>query len=347
MVKYGDSGRDGEVEEDVDLSTLKMLEHITAFTLSAAIYVVAKLDIASKLAHGRRSVRELATETGVDVDHLGRIMRTLESYGLFHQGENGDYELRPLGATLVEESSGSARDLALMFMESQYAVFGQLIDAVRTGSPAAESYYGRPYWDWLSANPAQLSQFSKAMAATSTGMLAPFLRDYHLPAGEVVADIGGADGRLLAGFLIDDPTRKGILFDRADVVTAGEKLFSEKGISDRVQIIGGDFFESVPPADVYLLKTILHDWDDERCGEILDNVAAAARRGARLVVIEMIVPPGPVQHLSKRTDLIMMGMHGGKERTETEFRSLLGSAGFQVDRVVHTPGYSVIETTRT
>jgi hypothetical protein len=340
------SPEDFPVGDNPMLNTMRIIDLMTGFSLSQAVYVVAKLDIPTKLSTGPRTAPDLAAETQVSTDHLRRILRTLASCGMFREPSTDLYELTPLGATLVADVPGSLRDMTLSFMESMYGLFGNLLDSVRTGVPAAEIHLGLPYWDWLSKSPEQAAQFTRAMAGTNGAMLAPFLDAYQLPEGRLVADLGGADGTLLAHFLAADPSREGMLFDRPDVVPAAEALFAERGLTGRTRVVGGDFLVGVPEgADIYLLKNILHDWNDEQSVKILRSVADAARPGARVLVIDFVVPAGDTPAPSKRSDLIMMATLGGKERTEAEFDALLTAAGITIDNVVPTPTYSVIEAT--
>lgn len=151
---------------------------------------------------------------------------------------------------------------------------------------------------------------------------------YRLPEGTVVADIGGADGSMMVRLLADDPGRRGIVFDQPEVVAAAEKNLVDHNLADRVQAVAGDFFQSVPAADVYIVSYILHDWNDEDCRRILRNIASAANPGARLVIIEAILPPGDEPHPAKVIDLTMLAMNNGRERTAAEYTALLDSAGF-------------------
>jgi hypothetical protein len=240
------------------------------------------------------------------------------------------------------------RDLALTWMETHYAPFGELVHTVRTGVPAATRHYGRPFFDWLSGDPAQVALFTKAMASVTAGLRADLLRAYQLPDGTTVADIGGADGSLLAELISGDPARDGIVFDLPHVIQDAVQLVKDRGLDGRVTAVAGDFFEAAPAADVYLLAFILHDWDDESCTRILRTIAAAAPPRARLVVIELSLPSGDEPHLAKAGDLVMLGMLTGKERTYDEYEALLASAGFHADRIVPGPPpspFAVIEAT--
>jgi hypothetical protein len=231
-------------------------------------------------------------------------------------------------------------------METHYGPFGDLLHTVRTGEPAANKYYGEPWFNWVAKDPERIDLLTRAMGAVTTSLRRGMFDGYRLPEGAVVADIGGADGAMIAQLLTDDPDRRGIVFDLPDVVSAAPKTIADHGLSGRVQVIGGDFFDSVPAADVYILSYILHDWDDESCRRILANIAKAAKPGARLVIVESVIPAGDEPHPAKVIDITMLAMLTGRERTEEEYRALLNSAGFTIDRIVPSPTpYCFIEAT--
>jgi hypothetical protein len=186
------------------------------------------------------------------------------------------------------------------------------------------------------------------MAEVTSGLRAGMFEGYQLPSGQVVADIGGADGSVLIELLRRHPGRRGIVFDRPAIVPAADASIARAGLGDRVTVVSGDFFDAVPAADVYVLGYILHDWDDDAATRILRTIATAGRPGARLLVVEGIVPPGDVPHLTKMIDLTMLGVVTGRERTEQEYRDVLAGAGFAVERVVETATpFSIIEATVT
>jgi hypothetical protein len=321
---------------------VKMAELLAGFQLSQALYAVAKCGIATALVAGPRPVAELAEATGCHPEALRRLLRTLAGIGLFTHGDDGTVALTALGATLAEGVPGSVRNLALMWMETHYAPFARLIDTMRTGVPAATVHYGQPFFDWLAGHPEQVTQFTAAMADATDGIKRGTLAGYRLPAGQTVADIGGADGALLAELLAADPdqSRRGIVFDLPHVVSAAPALLAERGLATRVRAQGGDFFDALPAADVYVLSSILHDWDDAADARILAGIAAAAAPGAHLVIIEMVIPPGDEPHAAKSFDLTMLGVVTGKERTRAEFETLLTDAGFTLDRVLLGSGGS-------
>lgn len=312
---------------------MSMLQMILGFQISQAVYVGAKLGIAAILAaKGPPTVEELAAEVNANADALGRVIRFLASLGPFRTN-GGQVEVTDLGATLAD-GPRSLRHSAYYLMETQYAPFGDLLHTVRTGEPAATRFYGEPFFDWVARDPARVEVQNRGFAWVTSWLREAMFDSYRLPEGAVVADIGGADGSMSARLLVGNPDREGIVFDLPQVVGAAAKTIADNGLAGRVRAVGGDFFESVPAADVYLLSTILHDGDDASCRRILGNIARAARPGTRLVIAESVVPPGDEPYPAKSVDLSMLVMLTGRERTEAEFRSLLDSAGFTLDRIV-------------
>lgn len=328
--------------------TATMAQLLDAFQVSQALFVVADAGVPTLLdRQGPTTVVALAERTGSDPDALGRIIRALTPIGVF--ATDGDcVVLTPLGSTLSEDHPHSLLNLARGSMELHYRPFGELRETLRTGVPAARTYYGRPYFEWIAADPGRAARFGQAMATFATTLRRGMLDGYQLPEGRVVADIGGSDGWLLADLLTRDRDgeRRGIVLDRPEMVPSARRLLAEAGLATRVEVVEGDFFTAVPPADVYILSWILHDWDDDDCRRILACIRAAAGQGARLLVIEGVVPPGDEPHPTKTLDLTMLGILGGRERTEEEYRALLHDAGFTLDRVVPTPSpLAVLEAT--
>jgi hypothetical protein len=234
-------------------------------------------------------------------------------------------------------------------METHYAPFGSLLEGVRTGRPAASIHYGQPFFEWLSTDPEQVQRFTGAMGNLTHAVRLEAMSGYDLPAGQRVADLGGADGSLLCALLQNEPEpRRGVVFDLPHVVPAAREHIRSRGLEHRLEAVGGDFFNEVPEADVYLVSMILHDWDDGACVALLRSVARAAGPGARFVGLEFVVPPGEGPHMSKMIDLTMLGMLTGRERTAEEYDELLRSAGFVLDRIVDTcTPLSILEATFT
>ncbi|MBR8741222.1 methyltransferase [Nocardiopsis sp. MG754419] len=325
----------------------EMTGMLAGFTTSQALYAVAKFDIATALLDGPRTVAELAAGAEVREDPLRRLLHTVTGVGAVRHEDGDRFALTPLGRTLASGTPESVRGTALFWMETHYEPLGALTDVLRTGRSGYELRQGKGFVEYIREHPEHIPSLTAAMSELTAGPRQALLSDYRLPAGDVVADIGGADGSVLATLLADEPDRRGIVLDLPGVAPAAERRMREVGLADRVSVIGGDFFEEIPTADVYLLSTVLHDWDDADCGRLLDRIAQAAAPNARLVVIETFLPEGDAPHPGKLSDLIMMAVAGGRERTVAEFTALLGAADFTVDACLPAPagGYCVIEAT--
>jgi len=330
-------------------SAAAMMQLLTGFQVSQAVYVVAKLGVATILEQeGPKTITELATRTEAIPEALARIVRTLAPLGVFST-EGELVSITPIGATLSETHPRSLHAFARMWMETHYLPFSELIHTVHVGEPAGNKYFGEPFFDWLARDNAREALFSQAMDNMTSSLRTGMFDGYQLPPGRTIADIGGSNGSVLIELLTrdGDPTRRGIVFDRPTVIANAESIVAVAGLADRVERIGGDFFTAVPKADIYVLGFILHDWSDEASRRILATIAEAADKGARVLLIEGVVPPGDEPHFIKALDLTMLGMVTGKERSEDEYRELLATAEFTLDRVVATPSpFSILEATR-
>jgi O-methyltransferase domain/Dimerisation domain len=327
---------------------VRMVELLGGFRISQALYAAAALGVADQLVAGPAPVKALAERAGAHAPSLHRLLRMLASVGVFTEPQPGVFALTPLGQTLTSSQPGSMRDLAIMWMETHYVPFAELLHAVRTGRPAAEHLYGEPFFAWLSHHPEQASRFTGAMAnLTGGGFKTAAIAALPIDGVRTIVDVGGADGTVLATILAGHPHMRGVLFDLPHVITSAPRTLASYGVDDRVDCVGGDFFESVPAgADAYLVSVVLHNWPDQQAQHILANIATAGGSGARLLMIEFVVPPGDTPHLSKMSDLNMLVMLDGKERTETEWRELLTAADF-TGIEIHQTGtpLSVIQAT--
>jgi hypothetical protein len=254
----------------------QMMLLLGGFRISQALYAAAALGVADQLAAGPEPADVLAEQTGAHAPSLRRLLRTLASVGVFTEPEPGVFALTPLGQTLTSSQPGSMRDLAIMFMETHYAPFGDLLDTIRTGQPATEHYYGKPLFSWLSDHPEHASRFTAAMANLTGAFKPAAIAALPLDGVRRIVDVGGADGAVLAAILTAHPQLRGVLFDLPYVITDAPTTLARHGVEDRAEWAGGDFLESVPPgADAYLLSFVLHDWPDDQARRILANVAAA------------------------------------------------------------------------
>ncbi len=316
---------------------VQMVQLLAGFQVSQALYVAASIGVADHLVEGPRAADQLAKELDCDPVALTRLLRTLTSLGVFSETDAG-VDLTPLGATLVSDSQGSMRDLALMWMETHYLPFGRLLDTVRSGTCAATEYYQQPFFSWLSTQPEQVDRFSRAMANLTDGIKAGAVASYTFPQSGTIVDVGGADGALLAMALESAPNTTGIVFDLPHVIAEAAPTLKSYGLDDRMIARGGDFFEDVPgSADAYLLSMVLHDWDDADAHRLLTTIRRAAVPGSRVLAFELVMPPGDEPHMSKMIDLTMLGMLTGRERTDAEMRRLFEGAGFTYEGVVPSP----------
>ena len=313
---------------------------------SRAVYVAAALGIPDRLKDGPRTAEELADLVHVHAPSLRRVLRFLAGRGLFHEDARGRFRLTPLGDTLRSDRADSTRPLALFWNEDyRWRAYGDVLHAVATGQTAVEHLYGAPMFEFLSAHPEHARGFDAAMTAVSTHAIPAVLDAYDFRRIRVLVDVGGGQGSLLAGILRAHPGMRGVLVDLPPVAARARERFEGSPLGDRLTVTGGDMFESVPSGgDAYVLRKVLHDWDDGRASQILRTCRRAMVKGARLLLVEGIVPPRNVPSPVRTLDLGMLLMTGGRERTAAEFRGLLHAAGFRLVRIVPTrAGDSVIE----
>jgi hypothetical protein len=285
-----------------------------------ALAIVADLDIPEALADGPRRVEELAREAGADTGTLHRLLRALASDGVF--AEDGPGVFRNTEASEVLRESGWG-DFAHLFGGAWLRAIEQL---GATGEPTFPRVFDTDFWSWLAEHPEERAAFDRAMEQGKERRIER-LAGLEWRGDETVVDVGGGNGANLVALLGRHPGLRGIVFDLPETVR------DEEAFGDRLTFVEGDFFESVPPGDVYVLSTILHDWDDERAAAILHTIRAAAPSGARLVLIESVIQPGNEPDGSKWLDLLMLTLFGGRERDEGQWRELLEGAGFEIERL--------------
>lgn len=322
-----------------------MSQMLAGFQVSQALYVLTKLDICTMLDEGPASIDELAERSGAAPHPLRRLIRSLAPMGLFRT--DGDVvATTPLGALLSRGNPETLANVAEMWMETHYGPFGELLHTVRTEEPGGLRYFGKPALTWIAEEPERAALFTRAMTDVTGSLRKNMFSEYDLPPGRVVADIGGSDGSLLAELIKSRPERHGIVFDQPAIAPHATKAMAERGLSERVEVVGGDFFAEVPAADIYLLCFVLHDWNDEESGQILATIRRAAAPGARLLVVEGVMPEGDIPHLTKMTDLTMLGLVSGRERMASDFADLLSVNGWSLDHIIPTPSaFSIIEAT--
>jgi hypothetical protein len=316
---------------------------LSGYWYTQTIYVAAKLSIAEFLKDGPRSVQQLAEATGTNPRALYRLLRALASMGIFAEEESG-FSLTPLAECLLDPSM---KAMATMRGESQYRAWGELFYSVQTGRPAFEKVYGQPIFDYFTERPETGKLFDQAMTGVHGRETEAMLEAYDFTGIKTLADIGGGNGSVLTAVLQKYSAIKGILFDLPGVVERAKANLQAAGLEDRCQVVAGNIFEAVPAgADAYLMRHIIHDWDDDKSLTILRNCRKAMGMDGKLLVVEGIVPPGNEPSVSKFFDLAMMVLPGGMERTEVECRELFEASGFRLTRIVPTRTWvSVLEAT--
>jgi len=310
---------------------------ITGYWKSQSIYAAAKLGIADLLIDGPQSPELLAAKTGTDAESLYRLLRALASIGIFAENEAGEFALTPLAEPLRSDHPESRQALAIMNGEDQFRPWCEIIYSLETGKSAYEMIWGKSVFEFLSEHPEKARIFDKAMIGIHGRSTNAISKAYDFSEISVLMDVGGGNGSNLISILQAYPHLRGILFDIPHVVERAQEQFERAGLADRCDLIGGDFFESVPRgADACLLRHIIHDWNDEKSLELLKNCHAALPEKGKLLVIEGIIQPGNDVSMGKFVDLVMLLVTGGKERKVDQFRSLYEQAGFELTDIFPT-----------
>jgi len=328
---------------DHESAALFILEQSMEYGYAASLRVAAQLGVADHLADGPKSIEQLAQATNTVAQRLYRVIRLLATRGVFREDESGRIELTPAAELLRSDVPLSQRGAVLMFTdETFWRPSGELVESVR-GNPAFKHIFGMPFFDYWEKQPTSSDDFHAGMASMSDIENEFLVRSYDFPSDAVVVDIAGGLGGLLLRILRANPTLHGILFDREHVLS--RNCLDELGANNRWELESGDFFESCPRGDIYVLKYIVHDWDDERAIRILSNCAAAMAPGGRVLVMDPVLPPGNAPHTGKYMDVACMAIYeGGRERREDEFRQLFAEAGLRLNRIIDTGCHvSIIE----
>jgi hypothetical protein len=325
---------------------VQLIQMGVASWVSAVVYAAAKLGLADHLAAGPGSAVELAGPTGTHAPSLHRLMRTLAGLGILTEMDAQRFALTPLGEALKTGAPGSARATLLAFCGPAFwHSWEEILFSLQTGKTGFEKALGMPFFEYLGRHPEEASYFSEAMVGYHGAEPPAVARAYDFSGIKTLVDVGGATGNMLAAILSNHAGLRGILFDRPHVVGDAAALLEARGVSERVTIEAGDFFERVPAGgDAYLLSHIIHDWNEDQCLAILGHCRKAIKPDGRLLIVETVLPPGDTPHQGKVQDMVMLVFPGGQERTEAEYVVLLGKAGFRLNRVVPTNSIvSVVE----
>ncbi|MDQ6773568.1 MAG: acetylserotonin O-methyltransferase [Candidatus Dormibacteraeota bacterium] len=319
---------------------------INGFQVSQALYVGVRLGVPDRLAGGPRTCVELAPDVGADPEALYRLLRALAAVGVLEEGPDRLFSLTALGQGLVSDAPMSLGGWAEWIGHNPFwATWGHLWDSVRTGQNAFQLLHGTDVWSYRSSRPEELALFARAMTSLSGAPVQAVIEAYDFGRFDRVVDVGGSRGSLLAAILSRNPQARGVLLDRPGVVAGARQELATAGVGRRCDVVGGDFFESVPAGGgAYVLKSVLHDWPDPDALRILRSCGRAMAPGAVLLLVERVVGAPNEGADIKLDDLNMLVMTGGRERTLADWESLLAAAGLALVRVVATrSAYSVIE----
>jgi SAM-dependent methyltransferase len=323
-----------------DMRDVQLAQMIKGYWLSQIIGTVARLDIADQLAHGPLDSDALADRIGCDRQATYRLLRAAAYAGLVSALAGAHFALTPVGNLLRSNVPGSVRNLAVaLTAPGHWLPWGRLTEAVRRGERQTAATLGRDLFDYYEANRCEGSAFTAAMADHSTTIAEAVASMIDTSKVEHVVDIGGASGTIIAALLRKNPALSGTILERADVAPRAEAALGELGLASRCRVAEGDFFRSVPEGDLYILKYILHDWDDEQSVKILRNCARALRRRGRVVLIEWLMPEDGHPSPAALSDVNMLVLLPGRERTRSQFAELLRASGLQLDRTTETDVY--------
>ena len=311
-----------------------MIEMILAGWTSQAITVAAQLGVADALADGPLSIDQLAARVDADADALHRLLRALISRGVFRYRRDGRYELNSLADTLRSDAPASMKSAARFYgSQEQRERWTLLVDSVRTGTSVVPALRGKSSFEYFADEPELAELFNQTMTSVSEMTDATVVAGYDFGAYPTIVDVGGGHGPLLAAILAAAPASRGVLYDLPLVVADAPSLLREQGVDDRVVIVEGSFFDSVPgDGDAYVLKNVIHDWPDAESVTILSNIRGAAMLGATLLLVEFVIPDHDREFIGKWADMEMLVQVGARERTAEDYRKLYEQAGFQLTR---------------
>jgi hypothetical protein len=324
---------------------VQLIQIGTAYWGSQMVLTAAQLELPDRLAAGERSASDLARELELDTPSLYRFMRSLAGMGLVTEIRPQTFALTPLGEALKKDAPGSARATVLVLGGLASDLWRNLAHSLKTGKSANKQVFGKPLFDYIAERPDLVSLFSETMVGFHGREPAAVAAAYDFNEIRSIVDVGGASGNMLVHVLQRHKKPHGVLFDLPHVVVDAPALLAAHGMTERVSIESGSFFETVPHGhDAYILSHIIHDWNPDQCQTILQNCRRAIAPNGRLLIVEMVLPEGDTPHHGKMLDMMMLVGTGGQERTAEEYRALLKKADFRMTRVVPTTSdVSIVE----
>jgi len=331
-------------KKDVPSPQAVLRQLAQGFIPAKALQVVAELGIADLIADKPKTADQLSTILGVHSDSLYRLLRALASVGIFKEISHNQFENTSLSEAFRSDVSGSMRDYLVFYPDDPFMLaVTKLLDVVKTGKPSFKDVNGCEQWEYFQKHRGTAERFNKGMAVRTSQVAAAFLEAYNLSQFNTVIDVGGGLGTVLAAILNKFPQLHGCLFDQSSVIEKAKSFLEAQGVISRCNLISGTFFESVPKNfDAYLMKSIIHDWDDEKALAILKNCRAAIPKHGKLLLLEAVLGKDNAPHPDKWMDVYMMAIYGSRERTEQEFRKLLSASKFELKKVIALPGANAV-----
>ena len=323
----------------------RLLSLVSGEWIAKSLYTAAELDIAGYLLDGPKDVQELALLTKCKEENLYRLLRMLASVGIFYEGENRQFSNTETSQLLAKEHPQSLHSLTLFFSQEMSHSWDRLLDCLREGKPAFDLSFGQPVFSYFRENKQAAMQFNAAMREKSRAVIGSCLQSFDFSEYKSVYDIGGGMGHFISALLSSYPEIHGVLYELPEVITIATKFL---GGAERCSLVSGDFFQSVPKnGEAYLLKSILHDWNDADALKILEKCHEAMSNDSKLIIIEPIMIAANQKDHAKIMDVYMMVITGGKERTLEDFRNLLFQAGFSIKSVTPTETeFTILEAVR-
>lgn len=325
---------------------VQLRQLIMGFRTTQLIAVAATLGLADQLRDQPQSAPALALAVSAQPQALQRLLRALASIGLVTETDTGAFALTPLGRPLVRDLPGSLHSVARLYGEDWlWSAYGQLLHSVQTGRPAFDHVHGQSFYDYLAQHADAAALFNAAMSGYSGHEQAALLAAYDWSGLHTVVDVGGGQGGLLAALLAGHPSMHGVLFEQPAVAAEAAQWMHQAGLGERCRCVAGDFFAAVTAGgDAYVLKSVLHNWNDAESTAILRNCRAAMAEGGRVLVVERVIPPGNEPAEAKLFDVNMLVVLGGRERTEAEYRHVLAAAGLRMTQIIATSSpLSIVE----
>ncbi len=326
-----------------NVAVFEMAQH---FWVSKSLGVVCELDIAEIIGSGTKHIDEIAKESSVDPASLYRLLRALASEGVFKEVQDHVFSNTKKSASLIPGEGSMKYMIQHQLNTDNWAVVNELKYSVTTGKSAVQKLFGEGIFEHIGKDPEKNALYNKAMINTSDLTGQAILGAYNFSGIRHLVDVGGGKGKLIASIIAKYPQMEATLLDLPHVVADAEKLFEEFGVAKRVKVEAGSFFDIMPNGgDAYIMKNILHNFDDESSVELMKRIRKHIHTDGRLLIAEMVIPEGNTPFYGKMFDLqMLLGTDGSKERTRKEFADIFSQAGFKLTRVVDLVSpFSIIE----